>query len=221
MIRTPKIMLASRSPRRAALLAQLGLEFDLIDAEVDERPRPGETADTLALRLARAKAEAGVRGSPGAIPVLGADTVVSLDGRLYGKPCSGREAASMLGALSGRSHEVFTAVCLATSDGVRTEVSRSVVTFRNLSKREIDLYCASGEPEGKAGAYAIQGLAAIFVEHLQGSYSGIMGLPLFETARLLNEAGIEVLNICMNADLAERTKNELAINEARRRTAES
>ena len=171
-----------------------------MDVEVDESPKPEETADRLALRLADAKADIGVRSSAGQTPVLGADTVVSLDGRLYGKPFSKREAASMLAALSGRSHEVHTAVCLATSGWTRSAISRSVVTFKSLSQREIDLYCSSGEPAGKAGAYAIQGLAAIFIENIQGSYSGIMGLPLFETACLLNEAGIEVLNGNMKSD---------------------
>jgi septum formation protein len=199
-----QIRLASRSPRRAALLAQLGLRYEIVEADVDETSQLGETAESLARRLAQAKAEAGARRCSTQIPVLGADTVVSLDEQLFGKPESEREAAGMLSALSGRSHEVHTAVCLATSQWMRTRVSRSVVRFRGLRPGEIERYSATVEPLGKAGGYAIQGMAAIFIEEIQGSYSGIMGLPLLETACLLAEAGIEVLDQTPQPDRLNR-----------------
>jgi septum formation protein len=192
------IYLASRSPRRRELLAHIGVKFHLLlfrdrpetDPEVNEEVRPEEAPAEYVLRLARAKAEAGwrrllQRNLPRA-PVLAADTTVALDGRVFGKPADRREAAAMLATLSGRRHEVLTAVGIKYDDRLETALSTSEVQFRNLSPDEIREYVASGECDDKAGAYAIQGRAAKFVSEIRGSHSGIVGLPLFETAQLLD-----------------------------------
>lgn len=184
-----RLLLASASPRRSALLAQIGVDHEAAPAEVDETPLPGEAPDALALRLARAKAEAVAARREGRA-VLAADTVVTLDGTILGKPADARDAARMLGALSGRAHEVHTGVALAAGGAVHTRLSTSTVRFRPLAADEIDAYWATGEPRDKAGAYAIQGYAAVFISRLEGSYSGVMGLPLFETAELLSAAGL-------------------------------
>ena len=188
------IYLASRSPRRRALLAQLGVAFETLDVDVDETPRRGETPDALARRLAEAKAQAGrERLEAGAAHlVLGADTVVALDDRILGKPRDVDDACRMLGSLSDRCHQVVSAVALASPNGTQTRTSVSRVCFRALGDREARDYAATGEPLDKAGAYGIQGLAAMFVTELHGSYSGVVGLPLYETAELLTEAGIEL-----------------------------
>jgi nucleoside triphosphate pyrophosphatase len=191
------IYLASRSPRRRELLTQIGVRFHLLlfrarpgeESDVDEAPLAGETPDAYVERLARAKAEAGwrrlqQRNLPRA-PVLAADTTVAFAGRIFGKPASREEAASMLGALSGGSHEVLTAVALKEHDQLESALSRSEVRFKTLSPEEIQKYVASGECDDKAGAYAIQGRAGRFVVELRGSYSGVMGLPLYETSQLL------------------------------------
>ncbi|MDA0225486.1 MAG: Maf family protein [Proteobacteria bacterium] len=187
--RTPGLYLASRSPRRRELLAQIDVRFELLDAEVDEAVRGEERPADYVERLARAKAEAAWAriGREGlrAAPVLAADTTVTLDGRILGKPADRREAAQMLGALSGQRHEVFTAIAVRTDSGLETAVSRSEVAFRVLEADEIRQYLDTGEADDKAGAYAIQGRAARFIVELRGSYSGVVGLPLFETARLL------------------------------------
>jgi len=191
---SPALILASRSPRRRELLGQIGLEFALADVEVDERPRAAETPRDYVLRLARDKALA-ARGALGDVdaPVLAADTTVLLAGRILGKPADRREALAMLAALSGREHEVLTGVALAGPAGCHTALSASRVRLRATTAAERAAYAATGEPLDKAGGYAIQGRAAVFVEHLEGSYSGVMGLPLFETAELLRRAGIAVL----------------------------
>lgn len=186
----PPLLLASASPRRSELLRQIGVPHVIAAAEVDETPAPGEPPRELALRLARAKAEAGAAGAAPGQATLGADTVVALDGRLFGKPRDAADARTMLEALSGRAHEVWSGVALAHGGGVQVRASGTVVRFRELSRAEIDAYWASGEPRGKAGAYAVQGRAAVFIEHLAGSYSGVMGLPLYETAELLRAAGL-------------------------------
>ena len=191
------IYLASRSPRRRELLAQIGVRFHLLlfrarpgeDADVDETPAAGELPMAYVERLARAKAEAGwrrlmQRNLPQA-PVLAADTTVALAGRIFGKPSSRDDAAAMLAALSDTEHEVLTAIALKLGERLESAVSRSTVRFRKLSAEEIRLYVATGECDDKAGAYAIQGRAARFIVELHGSYSGVMGLPLFETAQLL------------------------------------
>lgn len=181
------IYLASGSPRRRELLQQIGISFEVIPAEVDETVRTGEGPLEYVSRLAEAKAARGwLRGRDKAeAPVLAADTAVVLDGRILGKPAGRDDAIAMLRGLSGRAHEVLTAVALRTAGGTRMAVSRSRVTFRAIEAAEALAYWNTGEPRDKAGAYAIQGYAAVFIADLQGSYSGVMGLPLFETAQLL------------------------------------
>ena len=201
MIAIPErgIYLASRSPRRRELLSQIGVRYHLLlfrsrpDAppDVDETRLPDEQPDTYVERVARAKAEAGwrllrLRNLPLA-PVLAADTTVALEGRILGKPADRKEAAQMLAALSGTRHEVLTAVALAREDQCDSALSRSEVQFKKLSAEEIAQYVATGECDDKAGAYAIQGRAARFVMELRGSYSGVMGLPLFEASQLLEK----------------------------------
>ena len=187
------IYLASRSPRRQELLAQIGVKFEVVDADVDESVTEGESPRAYVERLARAKAEAGWRqvertNRPHA-PVLGADTTVAVDGRILGKPANNREAAAMLASLSGRLHEVLTAVALKVGPRLESAVSVSEVRFKELSAKEIARYVATGECEDKAGAYGIQGQAARFVAELRGSFSGVVGLPLYETAQLLEQIG--------------------------------
>jgi septum formation protein len=192
------IYLASASPRRRELLTQIGVQFRTIGVSVDETVRPGEIAGDYVGRLAAAKAEAGwqaalreAREPGGALaPALGADTTVVLDGSLLGKPADAQDAARMLGSLAGRAHEVLTAVALCDAAGTRLRTSRSEVRLRAIDADECRAYAATGEPLDKAGGYAIQGFGAVFVEHIGGSYSGVMGLPVFETAALLREAGV-------------------------------
>ena len=186
------IYLASGSPRRRALLQQIGVSFRVIGIELDETPLAREAPAAYVSRLAEAKAAAGWQRSRGVepAPVLAADTAVVLDGRILGKPEDMKDAISMLLELSGRTHEVLTAAALRTAAGTQLEVSRSLVTFRSIDAAEAQDYWATGEPRDKAGAYAIQGYAAVFIADLKGSYSGVMGLPLFETAQLLQQAGI-------------------------------
>lgn len=186
------IVLASASPRRRELLTQIGVPHVVLAVDIDESAQPGEAPSALARRLAREKAVAGRMRDGGDRAALGSDTIVVLDGEVYGKPRDAADARRMLGALSGRSHEVMSAVALALPGGgpVRDALSVTEVRMRALAPAEIDAYWASGEPEGKAGAYAIQGLGAVFIEHIRGSYSGVMGLPLYETASLLQAAGL-------------------------------
>jgi septum formation protein len=191
------IYLASRSPRRRELLAQIGVRFQVLmfrdtpeaDPEMDESPLAGEAPRAYVERVARAKAAAGwkrleQRNLPRAA-VLAADTTVAVDERILGKPADRREAADMLAALSGRRHDVLTAVAVQYAEAMECVVSRSTVEFRPLSGEDIRQYVATGECDDKAGAYAIQGRAAQFVVELRGSFSGVMGLPLYETAQLL------------------------------------
>lgn len=182
--------LASASPRRRELLLQIGVPHVRVAAPIDESVLPGEAPDVYVERLARAKAAAGLAMLDGQGCVLGADTAVVLDGRILGKPADRADALEMLAALSGRSHEVLTAVALADAGRCAARVVRSIVHFRSLSPGEAEAYWSSGEPQDKAGGYAIQGLAAIFVERMEGSYSAVVGLPLAETAALLAEFGI-------------------------------
>jgi len=186
------IYLASGSPRRRELLAQIGVPFQVLDVTVDETRLPREAPDAYVVRLARQKADAGWRVRPirTPSPVLAADTTVVLDGEILGKPKDRSDGEQMLRALGGRTHEVLTAVAVATALGPISRTSRSEVTFRAISGAEARGYWATGEPQDKAGGYAIQGAAAIFVANLRGSYSGVMGLPLFETAELLEQAGV-------------------------------
>jgi len=194
MTSEPQLFLASRSPRRAQLLDQLGLSFAVVSADVDEYCRPSEAPRAYAERLALAKARAGRLALPAQCsqPVLGADTIVVRGAAVMGKPQDREQALAMLADLSGSTHSVITAVALAgASERVISQTSH--VTFRVLGEAECAAYWDTGEPRDKAGGYAIQGLAALFVSQLQGSYSGVMGLPLFETAALLQAEGIGVL----------------------------
>jgi septum formation protein len=186
------VYLASGSPRRRELLQQIGVSFRVVGTAVDEAVRIDETPRAYVLRLATAKADAGWDRSRDAtdVPVLAADTAVVLDGKILGKPADRQDAENMLRQLSGRTHEVLTGIALRTAGGVRSRISRSEVTFRTIAANEAQAYWETGEPHDKAGAYAIQGRAAVFVADLRGSYSGVMGLPLFETAELLAEAGV-------------------------------
>ncbi len=202
------VYLASGSPRRRELLQQIGVSFRVVGTAVDEAVRPGEAPAAYVARLAAAKADAGwtqadvarttkadagrmTRSSePADPPVLAADTAVVLDGKILGKPADRREAEGMLGLLSGRTHEVLTAIALRTPGGLESRISRSEVTFRSIAADEVRDYWETGEPADKAGSYAIQGRAAVFIAELRGSYSGVMGLPLFETAELLDRAGV-------------------------------
>jgi len=170
-------------------LWQLGVAHSARGAQLDETAHACESAHDYVARIASAKARA-LRRADSSLPVLGADTVVVLDGLMYGKPRDRDDALAMLARLSGRVHEVLTAVALADGAGVALAVNISRVCFRTLTQLECRDYWESGEPHDKAGGYAIQGLAAAFIESLQGSYSGVMGLPLFETANLLRAAGV-------------------------------
>jgi nucleoside triphosphate pyrophosphatase len=195
------IYLASRSPRRRELLGHIGVKFHLLlfrtrpgmPPDVDEVPAPGEEPRDYVMRVARDKAAAGwkrmlERNLPQA-PVLAADTTVALEGRIFNKPANREEAAAMLSALSGKRHEVLTAVALQFDEQVETALSVSEVQFRELTPEEIRDYVATGECDDKAGAYAIQGRAALFVAEIRGTQSGIVGLPLYETAQLLQKMG--------------------------------
>ncbi|MCX7208152.1 MAG: Maf family protein [Proteobacteria bacterium] len=193
----PQLYLASGSPRRQELLAQIGVQFERIAAPIDETPFPNESAKDYVLRLAQAKAEAGwqviLEQGKHPLPVLAADTTVVLDGQILGKPLDANDAIAMLEQLSGRSHEVLTSLGLRTHTGTEIVLSVSTVTFMPLSAAQIAAYVASGEPMDKAGSYGIQGAAGMFISDLQGSYSGVMGLPLHDTAALLARHGLGFL----------------------------
>lgn len=199
---TPRIYLASKSPRRRELLRQIDVQFDVLtfrtgvrgeDADVDETPLPDEQVERYVERLALSKAEAGMRRVLWRKmlhqPVLAADTTLELDGEIIGKPADVADAHAILRQLSGRRHRVLSALAISDGQRIRSRMSISEVKFRELSDLEIRHYVATGEPMDKAGAYGIQGKAAIFIENIRGSYSGIMGLPLFETAQLLDTFG--------------------------------
>ena len=197
----PRIYLASRSPRRRELLAQVGVRFDLLlfrvppreDAEVNEDWQPGEIPEAYVQRVARAKAEFGAdliaRRAIVARPVLAADTTLDLDGEIIGKPRDEADAIAILTRLSGRSHRALTAIAMAQGERIEHRLSVSTVRFRPVGADEIKRYVQSGEPMDKAGAYGIQGRAALFIEEIHGSHSGIVGLPLCETALLLRDFG--------------------------------
>src|SRR5687767_6297874 len=199
------IYLASRSPRRRELLAQIGVRFESLlfregaraDADTDEAVRPGETPDDYVRRVTRAKAEAAwqrvtMRRGLQRKPVLAADTTVALGEEIFGKPADRAEAERMLQALAGKRHRVLTAVAMQLETRLELAVSESLVTFAELDAARIAAYVASGEPFDKAGAYGIQGRAGAFVSRLEGSYTGVMGLPLYETAVLLRQFGVSV-----------------------------
>jgi septum formation protein len=185
----PVVCLASMSPRRRELLAQIGVPHTVVAAHVDESLLPGEAPADYVARLARLKATT-VRQRGEVLPVLAADTTVVLGGSIYGKPDVRADGIAMLESLAGKTHQVLTAVALATWQGTSLRVNCSSVRFRDIERAEIEAYWETGEPCDKAGGYAIQGYGAVFVAALSGSYSGVMGLPLFETAELLCDAGI-------------------------------
>jgi septum formation protein len=189
MMSQTTLTLASTSPRRQEILAALGVKFEVAVVDVDERRLQHETAEQMVLRLALAKAEA----AASAHLVIGADTAVIAGDRILGKPQDKKEAVAMLLSLSGRGHCVLTGVALLGPQGVETALSATEVYFREISRDEAVAYWQSGEPCDKAGAYGIQGLGGIFVERIEGSYSGVVGLPIYETAQLLRNAGISVL----------------------------
>jgi septum formation protein len=188
----PRVYLASASPRRRELLRQIGVAYRRLAVAVDETPLSGETPHDYVARLALLKAQTGcaMLGRRASHPVLGADTAVVAEGAILGKPRDREEGLAMLALLSGREHQVFSAVALATPARSAVKVQASRVWFRALEPAERAAYWASGEPLDKAGGYAIQGRAGAFIAELRGSYSGVMGLPLFETAELLREFGI-------------------------------
>jgi septum formation protein len=196
-----RIVLASASPRRSALLAQLQVAHQVWPAAIAETRLAHESIEQCVQRLARHKAQAvwdalqseAALAALAGLPVLGADTIVVAGAQMLGKPRDRDDALRMLGLLAGCEHEVLSAVALHTAAGSRVRLSRSTVRFRALERAECEAYWDSGEPTDKAGAYAVQGLGAIFIQSLQGSYSGVMGLPLYETAELLAGAGIPVL----------------------------
>jgi septum formation protein len=185
----PVLSLASASPRRRELLAQIGVAHEVAPAEIDEARLSGESPRDYVLRLAREKALQ-VRSRRPQLPVLAADTAVVLGETVYGKPRDREHALAMLASLGGRDHRVLTAVSLATSAGLTSALNESTVHLRKMSEEECAAYWDTGEPLDKAGAYAIQGFGAVFVQSLQGSFSSVMGLPLFETAELLRAAGV-------------------------------
>jgi septum formation protein len=182
--------LASRSPRRQELLRQLGLTFEVLPADIPELPGPAESPADYALRMAREKALAAQAQAPLPLPVLGADTDVVLDGRILGKPRDRAHALELLAALAEREHEVYSAVAVVQAGRVETRLSVTRVRFGTVTPAAAAAYWDSGEPADKAGAYGIQGLGAQFVREIQGSYSGVVGLPLYETVELLGSFGI-------------------------------
>ncbi len=200
----PLIYLASTSPRRRALLEQIAVSYRTLNVDVDEQMHPHEAPEVYVLRVALEKARAGWRMLDARVrrPVLGADTVVVVDGLVLGKPRDREHGLDMLTRLSGRSHHVLTGIALVGDE--EREMSRlsvSTVTFRRMSEAECATYWATGEPVDKAGAYAVQGRAAVFISRLEGSFSGVMGLPLYETAELLRDFG----TLVFDADLAGKT----------------
>ena len=183
-----QVYLASRSPRRQELLRQVGVRFELAAADVDERRKPGQSPSEYALEMALAKARAAAAPRP--LPVLGADTDVVVDGEILGKPRDRADALAMLARLSGRAHEVYSSVAVVQDGRAESALSVTRVSFDSITPERAGAYWDSGEPADKAGAYAIQGLGAQFVKEIHGSYSGVMGLPLFETLALLERFGI-------------------------------
>ena len=185
------LILASASPRRTEILHQIGVRHQIVPADIDETPRSGEMATDYVQRMALEKAQH-VMLSKDSTPVLGADTCVVCDGTIFGKPSHRDEAMDMLGALSGKSHWVHTAVAVAYQGDFALQISSTEVVFRKLSKQECLIYWETGEPIDKAGSYAIQGYGSVFVESIAGSYSGVVGLPIKETYLLLKKFGVPI-----------------------------
>ena len=194
---SPSIYLASRSPRRAELLQQMGVLFTVVPADIDETPHAMERSDAYVKRLAIEKAQAGyalvLQKAWFEMPVLAADTTVSIDGEILGKPQDDEDAYRMLSLMSGRWHEVHTGIAVAQAGHLAMEISSTMVQMDDLSDAVIRAYIATGEPNDKAGAYGIQGIAGSLIKRIEGSYSGVMGLPVYETAKLLKHAGITFL----------------------------
>ena len=197
----PQLYLASTSPRRRELLTQLGVVVEVVSQDVSEIRLATESPESYVQRLALEKASSGLNnlGGDSSCPVLGADTVVVVENEVLGKPADKADAMAMLQRLSGRSHRVLSAVAVVGRDDLgqdrqEVRISESRVQFRAIAAKECEAYWDTGEPTDKAGSYAIQGLAAVFVERIEGSYSGVMGLPLFETGELLQQFGIEILD---------------------------
>jgi len=189
-----QVYLASASPRRRELLTQIGVRFAVVRVDCEESRAPGEEPEAYVQRVALDKARAGWNAAqPVEAPVLGADTEVVLDGRVLGKPRDRDHGMAMLAALAGRTHEVLSAVALVQDGAEKVVLQRNRVTMRSISASELAAYWETNEPYDKAGGYAVQGLAAVFIERLEGSYSGVMGLPLFETAQLLADFDISIL----------------------------
>lgn len=196
---TIRIYLASRSPQRGELLRQLGVEFEVLPSDIDESVHPGEAPEHYVLRLAREKAEACRRrlalDNLLALPILAADTTVCADGEILGKPENDADACAMLRRMADRWHSVHTGIALAWGDRIEVAISSTQVEMAPLTEAEIAAYVASGEPHDKAGSYGIQGLAGAFVRRIEGSFTGVMGLPVYETAQLLKKAGLGVLRV--------------------------
>lgn len=190
----PDLLLASASPRRSDLLEQIGVNFSVLAVDIDESRLVDELPVDYVSRLAMEKAQAGFGRQDGQLPSLGADTIVVFDGQIFGKPRDQQHAETMLMALSGKVHSVFTAVAIDNGTDTAMAVSETRVEFRTISQFECLIYWQSGEPEGKAGAYAIQGRGGVFVENLEGSYSGVVGLPLAETEQLLKRFSVPLWN---------------------------
>lgn len=198
---SPQLYLASTSPRRRELLAQLGISVEVVSQDVPENRLVNESPESYVKRLALEKARSGLGGlgDKSLRPVLGADTAVVIENEVLGKPANKRDFLSMLQRLSGRSHRVLSAVAVVGCDDLGQDreelrISESIVQFRAITDKEGEAYWDTGEPADKAGGYAIQGIAAFFIERIEGSYSGVMGLPLFETGELLQRFGIEILD---------------------------
>jgi len=189
------IHLASSSPRRHEILMAMDIKFTAAGVDIDESRYDDEPASDMVVRLAMAKASAARKIVPQSIPVIGADTAVALEDQVLGKPESEDEAIKMLASLSGREHKVLTGVALDYSGEITTTISVTEVRFREIHPNEVSIYWQSGEPHDKAGAYGIQGIGGIFVEYISGSYSGVVGLPVFETAELLSNAGLCILSL--------------------------
>lgn len=185
------IYLASKSPRRQELLQQIGIDFELVAVEIDESPLPGESAESYVKRMAIEKSSHAWQDHMNK-PLLSADTTVVVEGNILGKPTDEADFKNMMKQLSGQTHKVMTAIAVTLDGKTDSKTSISEVSFRHLTEMEIHRYWQSGEPHDKAGGYAVQGLGAIFIEQISGSYSGIMGLPLFETAELLQAFGVTV-----------------------------
>lgn len=190
----PQLLLASASPRRSDLLKQMGVSFKVLAVDIDERRRGEESPLEYVSRLAMEKARAGFKRQSTGLPSLGADTVVVFDGQIFGKPVDQAHAQEMLMTLSGKVHSVFTAVAVDNGLDTAMAVSETLVEFRTISQSECLIYWQTDEPKGKAGAYAIQGRGGVFVEKLEGSYSGVVGLPLAETEQLLNKFSVPLWN---------------------------